>query len=97
MLIIFTSSSIPSKDLPKNLYGLDIVFHFLEYMVLGLLASSYFGIEKAKTVFILCSIFALSDEVHQLFIDGRTFSIKDLVADVFGIFTGFKIILRWLK
>lgn len=64
--------------------------HFTEYLILGLLILnylSYFNYQKKKTILlslIICIIYAISDEVHQLFIDGRSAQFFDVLVDSVG-------------
>ncbi len=60
--------------------------HFTEYFILGLLTYNclrdyhkpyYFGI-------IICIIYAISDEVHQIFIPGRSMRLLDIIIDSLG-------------
>ncbi len=44
--------------------------------------------------FALCIAYALSDEIHQTFVAGRTFQLQDLGLDAAGILTGLS--LHWL-
>ncbi len=43
---------------------------------------------RVLTAVLVCSLFALSDEWHQLFVPGRVTSLGDLLADALGIFIG---------
>lgn len=68
--------------------------HFLEYMALAILTSMLcrsYHLRK-KTAFLICLsytvLFAATDEFHQLFVDGRSGSVKDIVLDSFGALTG---------
>ena len=38
--------------------------------------------------FFLSAIFALSDEIHQIFVKGRSFEVKDIATDTLGAFCG---------
>lgn len=64
--------------------------HFFLYFVLGILVflfvSEYIRIKK-KTILltvISCFIYACTDEIHQLFSDGRTARILDVIIDTCG-------------
>lgn len=39
--------------------------------------------------------YAISDEIHQTFVPGRTFSVEDLAVDLAGIVTGVAAALAW--
>lgn len=66
--------------------------HFFVYYVLSVLlivALKRLNVKKVYIItFIICTIYAFSDEFHQLFIDGRTWEIIDLVLDTMGCITG---------
>ena len=62
--------------------------HFTLYFILGiivyLLFTSY-GVKKTVFYSILfCFLYACSDEIHQLFLDGRTAKILDVCIDTCG-------------
>lgn len=62
--------------------------HFTLYFILGiivyLLFTSY-GVEKIVFYSIMfCFIYACGDEIHQLFLDGRTAKILDVCIDTCG-------------
>lgn len=62
--------------------------HFTLYFILGiivyLLFTSY-GVKKIVFYSIIfCFIYACSDEIHQLFLDGRTAKILDVCIDTCG-------------
>ncbi|EKQ50454.1 MULTISPECIES: VanZ family protein [unclassified Clostridium] len=63
--------------------------HFLEYMILALLAFNVFTLYynmKQVIIFtiILVFIYACTDEVHQLFVPGREGAIRDVIIDTTG-------------
>lgn len=60
--------------------------HFTEYFILGLLLYNYN--KNILKAIIICFIYAISDEVHQLFIIGRSFQIKDILIDTLGSICG---------
>lgn len=70
------------------------VMHFVEYAILALLLSramqaSFPGKARIAGLTILFTmLFALSDEVHQLFVPGRAFQIVDLIIDLVGSLFG---------
>jgi len=70
------------------------VSHFLEYAVLAVLFSRAVAWGRAPrgTFLILAAglsaAYALLDEVHQLFVPGRTFQFFDLGLDICGIVLG---------
>lgn len=68
--------------------------HFTEYFLLALSLSfplyvyKLRGIKLIITVILLCVGYASFDEFHQLFVDGRSASAKDVLIDSLGSLTG---------
>ena len=61
--------------------------HFTEYMILGVLlflTLKQYGIDNKWIVILGCMIYASTDEIHQLFIEGRTGRILDVFIDTIG-------------
>lgn len=74
--------------------------HFSCYLVLGLFAmwtASCYGLKRKWQISILfCVLYAVSDEVHQLFVPGRAGKPVDVLIDTIGSLVGilFFIFLR---
>ena len=68
--------------------------HFSIYFVLGILfylLIKQYDLELNKTLIIsllFCIMYACSDEIHQLFIFGRSGEIRDVLIDSLGSFLG---------
>lgn len=66
--------------------------HFTEYLILGTLVINMFTKNNAKKScllsILLCIIYAISDEIHQIFTPGRACQIKDILIDSVGSITG---------
>jgi len=68
--------------------------HFVEFAVLAFLVAR--AVHKTKPdypgitllVVILAMSYALSDEIHQLFVPGRAFQVIDLFIDFLGVVAG---------
>ena len=66
------------------------IAHFSIYALLGLifalLISQYkiYGTRQFLFALIFCFLYACSDEIHQLFVPGRSGEIKDVLLDTFG-------------
>ena len=64
--------------------------HFTEYFILGLILILFLQTkEKLTTKYIIlaiifCVLYATSDEIHQLFVDGRSCKIIDILIDTCG-------------
>ncbi len=95
---IFFISSLPGTAVPDLFFGQDILFHIFEYAILVLFlnhALKNFQLadlsRKSKRIFLVilaCLIYAISDELHQQFVPGRTSSISDVIFDSIGIVIG---------
>ncbi len=67
--------------------------HFTIYLILGILsfmlAECYENRKKAILyALIFCLLYAISDEIHQLFVPGRSGEIKDVLLDFSGSLLG---------
>lgn len=82
--------------------------HLLDYLILRILVINVFkysgivGIKAMVITLSMCILYAISDEVHQLFVDGRGGQVGDVVLDGFGALVGTgvyyrKKVFNWLK
>lgn len=68
--------------------------HFFAYLVLGMLLSNALssnGITGSRRFLIalaICVLYAISDEIHQLFIPGRAGQVRDVIIDSAGATVG---------
>ncbi len=68
--------------------------HFICYMLLGILAmlaistTKYSIAKKLVFALLICLFFAASDEIHQLFVPGRSGEIRDVCLDFAGSVVG---------
>lgn len=74
--------------------------HLTEYFLLGiLLCSGFFSPlyprRSLAIAFITGSLYAASDEFHQVFIPGRTAELHDIGIDSFGVLCG-TIVMLWV-
>lgn len=73
--------------------------HFAEYAALGFLLASVFvsfGLKtklNIPTAFIIGVLYAVSDEIHQYFVPGRSCQISDILLDSAGVITGILVLL----
>lgn len=73
--------------------------HFSIYTVVGFLMMALMSTYNAKTIirvsisFGMGVIYAISDEIHQYFIPGRSGRAFDVIIDSFGVLTGICIIM----
>lgn len=93
MAAIFLASHQPGDYLPPlALFGFDKVLHALAYGALAIaflygFAPSLKGVPPwlaCCLTILFCLLYGLTDEYHQTMVPGRTFSLGDLAADVFG-------------
>ena len=77
--------------------------HYTEYMLLGIsiFIPLFLFYVKGHTVYLIssffCFFYASTDEFHQLFIDGRSASPKDVLLDTCGAVTGILIVGLFCK
>lgn len=75
--------------------------HISEYFILCLLVCMFlctYNISYKKIIvysFIFCFLYACSDEVHQLYVPGRSGNIKDVFIDSIGI--SFVLVVYYFK
>jgi len=95
--LLSVASSIPGRVLAEVGFKFwDKAVHFGAYFVLGLLL--FLGIQKSRkirgtlSVFLVVGLamilFGTLDEIHQLFVQGRSSSFGDTLADTLGGITG---------
>jgi VanZ family protein len=98
--LIFALSSVP--DLGTGLGGWDTVLrklaHTAEYAVLGALLLR--ATRNVALAFVLATLYAASDELHQAFVPGRHGAPLDVAIDAVGVVAGIvlweRARLRWI-
>jgi len=91
-IVIFCFSSVPGENIPGLFLYQDVVFHVIEYAVFAFLISRALKAYNQKMhyrlrflwVIALVLAYALSDELHQYFVIGRTASFLDVFYDGLG-------------
>lgn len=77
-----------------NLLSLIIrkIAHYIEYLILGILIINMFiknnNSKSYLLSILLCIIYATSDEIHQLFVLGRSCQVLDIIIDSIGSISG---------
>jgi len=102
MSVIFYFSSRSTTGIGTNETDRFLIlksFHLIEYAILaGLLL---FALYKNKLVIFIAYLYAISDEIHQSFVPGRTSRFRDTLIDLIGILIGVfifeKFILKKIK
>ena len=95
-LLILTLTSLPGAYMPDVKIN-DKIEHFLAFGGLGFLLhlslriqNKFLILKKIPWLFtiIIVACYAAFDELHQLFIPGRSCDIKDWIADMIGVSIG---------
>ena len=106
MIVIYYLSSRATPELGSTATTSFLIyksFHLIEYAILAILL--FFALKKVKLSIMIGYLYAMSDELHQTTISGRTGCIRDTLIDLIGIIIGIilitqikrkKILLRFL-
>ena len=93
------NSNIDIKSLEYISFIVRKSAHMFLYLVLYFLmfyTMYQFNIEKRKVLSLLfCLFYAISDEIHQLFIPNRSFMVIDILIDMMG--TSFAYLILFIK
>ena len=92
--IIFVESSIPGHAFPRAPLGTDKLVHVAMFFILGWLLHRAFTHQSLELVSkmslyltqVVTILYGFSDELHQLFVPGRTADMYDMTADAIGGF-----------
>lgn len=90
-IIIFILSQIPNEMLPPNVFDWqDKALHFFVYFLFGItliIATSTIENKKRAVgiIFLIGILYALLDEIHQIFVPGRVCDITDWISDSLGV------------
>ena len=94
MGLIFFLSSISSYGNEKELVGADKIAHFWEFGILGFLFlrawSKNHNVSKIwwRVALILGAVYGIGDEIHQIFVPGRDFDLRDWAMDILSAWVG---------
>lgn len=102
--IIPSIKNMPEEE--KNILKEQMVLpvrkcaHFTLYMILGILTINYMHTykgrgfyQKALVSILFCFLYSLTDEYHQLFVDGRAGQFTDVFIDSLGALTGILVVI----
>ncbi|MBL8951355.1 MAG: VanZ family protein [Myxococcaceae bacterium] len=81
-LIFFLSAQSGFDFAPKAVWDFDKVIHGVEYGVLAALLLR--ATRNPQLSLLMAGLYGVSDEVHQLYVPGRSASVYDAIADVTG-------------
>ncbi len=86
---------VDKLDVPVRKLG-----HFTEFLILGLLVfitlKSY-GVGNINIAVLICFLYSCSDEIHQLFVAGRSGNVLDVIIDTIGSICGILILNNFMK
>ena len=95
-IILFVATTLPAASMPS--FGVvDKVNHLSAYFILAILLFLTLLFQQkipfaknrvAAYAFIICSLYGMLDEVHQIFIPGRSAEFLDFLADACGALLG---------
>ncbi len=100
MAFIYILSDQPHLPVPQVFNFQDKLAHAITYSILGLLycrllsVASTFHWRKALIVCLMVLAYGISDEIHQMYVPGRSPSVGDVIADAIG---GALAALLWLR
>ena len=102
-MVVNVTTNVTNKDISReeakkkvedSTFLVRKTAHFTEYLILGILVfqllSDYTKISKKTIIFglLICYLYAVNDEVHQIFIPGRTAKVMDTFIDGAGSLFG---------
>ena len=103
LLILYTMGMIAVAVIPnlasvEGISANDKILHFLEFFIFTVLLLATLAIDEIKDFYVIALVIVLAlvviSEAIQIPIVGRTFSVKDIIADLAGVATGF--LVFWL-
>lgn len=77
--------------------------HFFAYFILGWLLMLAFRVKAPKPykkltlAFLICVAYAISDEIHQLYVPGRSGEVRDVLIDSAGAMCGILLYLLFAR
>lgn len=101
-IVDIITSIINIKDIELLSLIIRKLAHFIEYFILGILVINFITRYDKKIIIaiLLCIIYATSDEIHQIFVPGRSCQIIDIMIDSLGSIMGiylYKLITKKCK
>lgn len=104
-IVLFTATTLPGSQVPNVGFG-DKSSHFFGYLVLGFLLNLTLIFQRKSRrlsespfffTILICTLYSIIDETHQILIPGRYFELFDLGADLAGTLTGVLLVKVFLK
>ena len=97
-IVDIITSIINIKDIGLLSLIIRKLAHFIEYFILGILVINFITRYDKKIIIaiLLCIIYATSDEIHQIFVPGRSCQIIDIMIDSLGSIMGIYLYCSWI-
>ena len=95
IIVHFISQLFNINNLELLSFIVRKIAHFSEYLILGILIYNYCLRLNLSALF--CLLYAISDEIHQIFIPGRSCQIRDIIIDLLGAIFGIIILHLYNK
>jgi Predicted integral membrane protein len=99
--IVITSIDTVEKVTPVSDFDMEQLeyfvrknAHFFNFLVLGILVvnakrrSGFKGLKWFIAALVFCILYAVSDEIHQLYVPGRGGQLQDVLIDSAGVLAG---------
>jgi len=95
--VIFAFSAVPSLGTGLGTWDLVLrkLAHVSEYALLGLLLAR--ATRRPAVAVALAAAYAVTDEIHQTFVQGRHGAPLDVAIDTAGALAGVLVWLRWSR
>ena len=97
-LVQISHHFFPRVSLPIMTWIIRKCAHMFLYLILGILVMNLLKERKQSVLisFLFSLFYACTDEIHQLFVIGRSGSIQDVLVDMVGVLIGI-ILINLLK
>lgn len=100
--LIFGKAGYSGADVEELNWKLRKLAHFMLFLLLGILSAYALANSPSArrkwtlTAILICILYAAGDELHQMFVLGRTASLQDVLLDTMGAITGI-VLYRWRR
>ena len=87
---------IPTGNVGLLTFIIRKLAHMFLYFVLTILTYNcfkQFNFKKKYLIILFCFVYAISDEIHQLFIVNRSCELRDVLIDMIGVLIGYFLVL----
>jgi len=102
--LIFFLSAQPNVELPVSFPLIDKILHLFLYAGFGVCVTySLIRLSRIKAwrqllvLVLLGIVLGGLDEVHQMFVPGRSADVADAIADILGILAGWGMVRAWIR